>query len=122
VREAVRSGDPALLVDRAPAVANAPSVTGVYDALGLNGTAVPLTGSALDTIGLAYPLAAHAEPARGGRVGHDKHLPSEWVVAERGTGRGAAARRLDPARVAAARRGAALRARWRSCGRPRARR
>ncbi|MFD4633710.1 hypothetical protein ACFVYR_33070 [Streptomyces sp. NPDC058284] len=103
VREAARSGEPTLLIAWAPIRANAPSVTGVYNTLGLNGTAVPLDGAALDPIGLAYPLAAHSEPFRG-RVGHDKRLPDEWIVADRGTRRGAVDRGLDPARVGAARR------------------
>ncbi|MFF3642461.1 hypothetical protein [Streptomyces sp. NPDC002564] len=103
VQAAVRSGRPTLLVGPVPVAATAPSVTGVHNTLGLNGTVVPLDGAALDAIGLSYPLAAHSGATRG-RVGHDKHLPREWVVAERGTARGAAAQGLDPARVEAARR------------------
>lgn len=80
----------------------APTVTGVHNVLGMNGTAIPLTGAALDPIGLSYPLAAHSEQLHGGRVGHDKQLPIEWIIADRDTAElppGA-----DPSKVAAARR------------------
>ncbi|MET7363869.1 hypothetical protein ABZS76_36235 [Streptomyces sp. NPDC005562] len=103
VRRAARSGEPTLLIAWTRTPARTPSVTGVYNVLGMNGAVVPLSGAALDPIGLAYPLAAHSEPLPG-RVGHDKSLPYEWIVADRGTARGAADQRLDPARVDAARR------------------
>ncbi|MEI5103403.1 hypothetical protein RB200_38940 [Streptomyces sp. PmtG] len=77
-------------------------MTGAYTTLGLNGTVVPLDGAALDPIGLAYPLAAHSERIAHARVGHDKRLPDEWIVADRG-GHDLPAG-VDPARVAAARR------------------
>lgn len=35
-----------------------------------------------DQMGLAYPLAAHTERLVDGRIGHDKNLRAEWVVAE----------------------------------------
>lgn len=35
-------------------------------------------------MGLAYPIAAHTERLDDGRIGHDKVLPTEWVVAEAG--------------------------------------
>lgn len=35
-----------------------------------------------DPMGLAYPLAAHTERIEGGRIGHDKNLPVDWVVAD----------------------------------------
>ncbi|MFE0178606.1 hypothetical protein ACFWZ2_40515 [Streptomyces sp. NPDC059002] len=100
VRDAARDGTPTLLLGRTPADAAVPGVTGVYNTLGFSGTVVPLDGAALDPIGLAYPLAAHSEGING-RVGHDKRLPDEWIVAERGTAPPAG---LDPARVDAARR------------------
>ncbi|MFF1375986.1 hypothetical protein [Streptomyces sp. NPDC058308] len=103
VRAAARSGKHTLLIAWRPTPAKSPSVTGVYNVLGMNGTVVPLDGAALDQIGLAYPLAAHSESFPG-RVGHDKRLPDEWIVADRGTARGAADEKLDPARVDAARR------------------
>ncbi|MGA4841847.1 hypothetical protein [Streptomyces sp. G45] len=124
VRDAVRRGEPALFLARTAVRSGSPSVTGAYVTLGLNGTVVPLDGAALDPIGLAYPLAAHSERIAGARVGHDKRLPDEWIVADRGVvggvgtaggsgavgGAGGGARAgvvpkgMDAGRVAAARR------------------
>lgn len=104
VRAAVRAGEPALVLGRGGrTAAGAPGVTGSYAVLGLNGAVVPLSGAAVDPIGLAYPLAAHSERITGGRVGHDKRLPVAWLAADRGS-RTAAPHGTDPARVAAARR------------------
>ncbi|MGW0733631.1 hypothetical protein [Streptomyces sp. NPDC002851] len=98
-----RRAEPAsLLLGHTRVAANTPEVTGVYTVLGHNGTSVPLSGAALDPIGLAYPLAAHSQRDPNRRVGHDKHLPVEWIVADRGTGElppGA-----DPVKLAAAQR------------------
>ncbi|WAL95582.1 hypothetical protein [Streptomyces sp. Je 1-369] len=102
VRERARAGAPALLLARTPVAGGAPGVTGVYNTLGFSGAVVPLSGAALDPIGLAYPLAAHSEGIVNGRVGHDKRLPDEWIVAERGAAE--VPEGLDPARVDAARR------------------
>ncbi|MEU6763435.1 hypothetical protein ABZ916_13025 [Streptomyces sp. NPDC046853] len=102
VREADREGTPSLFLARTPAGTNSPTVTGVYMTLGFSGTVVPLSGAALDPIGLAYPLAAHSERIEGSRVGHDKRLPDTWIFADRGHGPLPAG--LDPADVAAARR------------------
>lgn len=102
VRAAGRDGASALFLSRTRVDSASASVTGFYATLGLNGTAVPLDGAALDPIGLAYPLAAHSERLAHRRVGHDKWLPDEWIVADRGTRDLPAG--LDPARVAAARR------------------
>ncbi|MFJ2769397.1 hypothetical protein [Streptomyces sp. NPDC087300] len=102
VHEAADGDAPALLLGRTPAAAGAPGVTGIYNTLGFSGTVVPLNGAALDPIGLAYPLAAHSEGING-RVGHDKRLPDEWIVADRGSAAAPPAG-LDPARVDAARR------------------
>ncbi|MFC7305445.1 hypothetical protein ACFQVC_14585 [Streptomyces monticola] len=97
-----RGAEPAsLLLGRTKVAAGAPTVTGVHNVLGLNGTAIPLSGAALDPIGLSYPLAAHSQQVHGGRVGHDKQLPVEWIIADRGADElppGA-----DPLKVAAAR-------------------
>lgn len=102
VRAAGRGHEAALFLSRTRVTAAAPAVTGFYATLGLNGTVVPLDGAALDPIGLAYPLAAHSQRIDHARVGHDKWLPDEWVVADRGTADLPSG--LDPARVAAARR------------------
>ncbi|MEV0252930.1 hypothetical protein AB0H82_01450 [Streptomyces sp. NPDC050732] len=102
VRDRVRAGAPTLLLAQTPVTARQPGVTGVYNTLGFSGSVIPLTGAALDPIGLAYPLAAHSEGFVG-RVGHDKRLPDEWIVAERGVP-GDLPAGLDPARVDAARR------------------
>ncbi|MEL3947351.1 MULTISPECIES: hypothetical protein [Streptomyces] len=102
VRAAGRGHEAALFLSRTRVAAATPSVTGFYATLGLNGTVVPLDGAALDPIGLAYPLAAHSQRIDHARVGHDKWLPDEWVVADRGTADLPSG--LDPARVAAARR------------------
>ncbi|WP_189934821.1 hypothetical protein [Streptomyces sulfonofaciens] len=103
VRAAERAGSPALVLGGKRLAGSSPSVTGVHAVLGFDGTVVPLSGAALDPIGLGYPLAAHSEREPGGRVGHDKHLPRAWVLADRGT-----AADLPPgarrAQVAAARR------------------
>ncbi|MFD9885436.1 hypothetical protein ACFWZT_28700 [Streptomyces alboflavus] len=102
VRAAGRGHEATLFLSRTRVTAAAPAVTGFYATLGLNGTVVPLDGAALDPIGLAYPLAAHSQRIDHARVGHDKWLPDEWVVADRGTADLPSG--LDPARVAAARR------------------
>ncbi|AZM53355.1 hypothetical protein DMA15_12815 [Streptomyces sp. WAC 01529] len=102
VRKRVRAGAPTLLLAHTPVPAARPGVTGIYNTLGFSGSVIPLSGAALDPIGLAYPLAAHSEGFNG-RVGHDKRLPDEWIVAERGVADGLP-RGLDPARVDAARR------------------
>ncbi|WP_406169333.1 hypothetical protein [Streptomyces sp. NBC_00996] len=104
VREAERSGAPTLLWgDHLRMAADSPSVTASYAVLGWNGAVVPLNGAALDSIGLAYPLAAHSERVGGGRVGHDKQLPATWLAADRGDPADLPPG-LDPARVTAARR------------------
>ncbi|HEU4361315.1 MAG TPA: flagellar motor control protein ZomB [Mycobacterium sp.] len=36
----------------------------------------------LDQIGLANPIAAHSERLRHGRIGHDKNLFPDWVIAD----------------------------------------
>lgn len=52
--------------------------------LGMTSMNAPLDVRVIDQMGLAYPLAAHTERLEDGRIGHDKVLPSEWVVAEAG--------------------------------------
>jgi arabinofuranosyltransferase len=50
--------------------------------LGMMGAAQPLDVRVADPIGLANPLARHATPVFGGRIGHDKDLPTAWFVAD----------------------------------------
>ncbi|MFT4128245.1 MAG: flagellar motor control protein ZomB [Gordonia sp. (in: high G+C Gram-positive bacteria)] len=52
--------------------------------LGMTSMNAPLDVRVVDQMGLAYPLAAHTERLVDGRIGHDKVLESEWVVAESG--------------------------------------
>lgn len=50
--------------------------------LGMLGMNVGLHIRVIDPIGLANPLAAHTARIEGGRIGHDKNLFPDWVVAE----------------------------------------
>lgn len=50
--------------------------------LGMMGAAQPLDVRVADEIGLANPLARHATPVYGGRIGHSKELPTSWFVAD----------------------------------------
>lgn len=59
-------------------------VTVYFLNLGMTSMNAPLDVRVIDQMGLAYPLAAHTERLEDGRIGHDKILPSEWVVAESG--------------------------------------
>ncbi|GAA1482330.1 hypothetical protein GCM10009624_27700 [Gordonia sinesedis] len=59
-------------------------VTVYFLNLGMTSMNAPLDVRVVDQMGLAYPLAAHTERLEDGRIGHDKILPSEWVVAESG--------------------------------------
>ncbi|WP_235831385.1 flagellar motor control protein ZomB [Gordonia zhaorongruii] len=52
--------------------------------LGMTSMNAPLDVRVIDQMGLAYPLAAHTERLKDGRIGHDKNLSSAWVVAESG--------------------------------------
>ncbi|GAB22601.1 MAG TPA: hypothetical protein DIW80_05765 [Gordonia polyisoprenivorans] len=52
--------------------------------LGMTSMNAPLNVRVIDQMGLAYPIAAHTERLDDGRIGHDKVLPTEWVVAEAG--------------------------------------
>ncbi|SIS21177.1 flagellar motor control protein ZomB [Williamsia sterculiae] len=49
--------------------------------LGMTSMNAPLDTRVIDQVGLAFPLAAHTERLEDGRIGHDKALPQEWVVA-----------------------------------------
>ncbi|MEO9329229.1 flagellar motor control protein ZomB [Gordonia aurantiaca] len=59
-------------------------VTVYFLNLGMTSMNAPLDVRVIDQMGLAYPLAAHTERLEDGRIGHDKILPSEWVIAESG--------------------------------------
>jgi arabinofuranosyltransferase len=50
--------------------------------LGMLGMNVGLDVRVLDQIGLANPIAAHTERLRHGRIGHDKNLFPDWVIAD----------------------------------------
>ena len=52
--------------------------------LGMTSMNVGLDVRVLDQMGLAYPLAAHTERLEDGRIGHDKNLYPDWVVADTG--------------------------------------
>jgi arabinofuranosyltransferase len=79
---------------------------GSYPLLGYNGVVTPLDATAVDPLGLAYPLAAHqARPpgSTAGRSGHEKPLDPAWIVADWTGPATPLPRGLDPARVRAAR-------------------
>jgi arabinofuranosyltransferase len=59
-------------------------VTVYFLNLGMTSMNAPLDVRVIDQMGLAYPLAAHTARLPDGRIGHDKNLPSSWVVAESG--------------------------------------
>lgn len=52
--------------------------------LGMTSMNVPLDVQVIDPMGLAYPLAAHSDRLKDGRIGHDKSLFADWVVADTG--------------------------------------
>lgn len=52
--------------------------------LGMTSMNVGLDVRVLDQMGLAYPLAAHTERLDNGRIGHDKALFPDWVIADTG--------------------------------------
>ncbi|WP_277622311.1 terminal beta-(1-_2)-arabinofuranosyltransferase [Mycobacterium sp. IEC1808] len=50
--------------------------------LGMLGMNVGLDVRVIDQIGLANPLAQHTERLKHGRIGHDKNLFPDWVIAD----------------------------------------
>lgn len=50
--------------------------------LGMTGMLTPLNVRIIDPIGLAYPIAAHTDRLEDGRIGHDKHILIDWIVAD----------------------------------------
>lgn len=58
-----------------------PVKTVVFLNLGMTSMNLPLDVQVYDTVGLAAPLAAHTDRMEDGRIGHDKFLPYDWVLA-----------------------------------------
>ncbi|MEE2030772.1 flagellar motor control protein ZomB [Rhodococcus sp. CC-R104] len=52
--------------------------------LGMTSMNTSLQTRVVDQMGLAYPLASHTERLEDGRIGHDKILYPDWVVADTG--------------------------------------
>lgn len=52
--------------------------------LGMTSMNVNLDVRVLDQMGLSYPIAAHSDRLADGRIGHDKSLYPDWVVADLG--------------------------------------
>jgi len=50
--------------------------------LGMVGMNVGLDVRVIDQIGLANPIAQHTERLKHGRIGHDKNLLPDWVIAD----------------------------------------
>ena len=59
-----------------------PIKTVVFLNLGMTSMNLPLDVDVYDTVGLASPLAAHTDRMEDGRIGHDKFLPFDWVLAQ----------------------------------------
>ncbi|MCQ9352698.1 hypothetical protein NQ015_07100 [Corynebacterium sp. 153RC1] len=64
-----------------PDLANTPLTVSMLN-LGVTGMNAPLDVRVLDPMGLANPLAARQPRIEGGRIGHDKLLPTEWQIAD----------------------------------------
>ncbi|MGK2881847.1 MAG: flagellar motor control protein ZomB [Mycobacterium sp.] len=59
-----------------------PPHTVFFTNLGMLGMNVGLDVRVLDQIGLANPIAAHTQRLEDGRIGHDKDLFPDWLVAD----------------------------------------
>ncbi|WP_062794745.1 flagellar motor control protein ZomB [Williamsia muralis] len=59
-------------------------LTVFYLNLGMTSMNAPLDVRVTDPMGLSYPIAAHTDRLPDGRIGHDKDLEDEWVIAESG--------------------------------------
>jgi arabinofuranosyltransferase len=59
-------------------------ITVYYLNLGMTSMNASLDVRVLDQMGLSYPIAAHSDRLPDGRIGHDKDLDPEWVIAESG--------------------------------------
>ncbi|WP_067542060.1 hypothetical protein [Nocardia crassostreae] len=53
-----------------------------YNNMGIAAAVMPLRGTFIDVNGLASPLAGHLLLEKPGRPGHEKWLPTAWVVAQ----------------------------------------
>jgi arabinofuranosyltransferase len=62
--------------------AQKPQHTVFFTNLGMVGMNVGLDVRVIDQIGLANPLAQHTERLKHGRIGHDKNLFPDWVIAD----------------------------------------
>ncbi|MFE6864674.1 flagellar motor control protein ZomB [Nocardia sp. NPDC057668] len=68
-----------------PPAADPPAPHTVYFInLGMISMNTPLHVRVLDPMGLAYPLAAHSFRFPDARIGHDKNLDTDWVIADSG--------------------------------------
>ncbi|KQS00824.1 hypothetical protein ASG12_00705 [Williamsia sp. Leaf354] len=52
--------------------------------LGMTSMNSSLDVRVIDQMGLAYPIASHTERLEDARIGHDKDLDTEWVIADSG--------------------------------------
>lgn len=52
--------------------------------MGMTSMNVGLDVRVVDNVGLTNPVAAHADPLPGGRVGHSKIIPPDWEAARQG--------------------------------------
>lgn len=59
-------------------------ITAYHVNLGMTGMNASLDARVLDSVGLTTPLAARQPREPGGRIGHDKHLPLHWQLADTG--------------------------------------
>ena len=59
-------------------------ITAYHVNLGMTGMNTGLDTRVLDSVGLTTPLAARQPREPGGRIGHDKHLPLHWQMADTG--------------------------------------
>lgn len=55
-----------------------------FPMLGMASMNTSLDVRVLDNIGLANPIAAHTDRIEDGRIGHDKDLAPDWIVADAG--------------------------------------
>jgi arabinofuranosyltransferase len=73
---------PPIAPNAPPAPAQKGPHTVFFTNLGMVGMNVGLDVRVIDQIGLANPLAAHTARLQHGRIGHDKNLFPDWVIAD----------------------------------------